>query len=212
MNISINIAKRLPPSIILSLVKTWTNTWVTDRRTAQNTSPCRLGCIGEKNIDSLDHYISCEKLHSPVRKTIRAITGIDLPINTLHNLAIPIGTDLQISPTNLACVFKAHIVLDTYQMIAGRQRKGIIKNPPPVTEIIKEAFRKLSEITPWIHHVKKLQRQMESATASNRSDAKSNLGCVTNNTDASNMRRGKKRKNPRDDNSTRSHVQKRSRN
>ena len=42
-------------------------------------------------------------------------------------------------------------------MIAGGQRKGNLKLPPPTQEIVKEAFRKLRELAPWVHHIKKLQ-------------------------------------------------------
>jgi hypothetical protein len=107
-------------------------------------------------IDSLDHYIRCEKLHSPINKTIRAVTGIDLPNNIWQNIAIPLN-DPTISPVNLACVFKAHVVLDVYQMIAGRQRKGtVINSKLVVLDLVKEGFRKLGELTPWAHHIKKL--------------------------------------------------------
>lgn len=161
MNITIEIAKKLPPSIILGLGKTWTNSLTTDRRVAQNTLPCRMDCTRHpSDIDSLDHYINCEKLHPPANKVIRDITGIDLPRTALQNLAIPNDAVPKLNPIILAGEFNAHFILDAYQMIAGRQRKGTIKNPPPVADIIKDAFRKLNDMTPWAHHViKKKERR-----------------------------------------------------
>ena len=68
------------------------------------------------------------------------------------NYAVP-----KLSPINLAGVFKVYVVLDTYQIIARRQRKGTIQNLPRVGDIINT--RKLNDITPWVHNAIKLKKK-----------------------------------------------------
>ena len=64
---TIKLTRCLLPSVGLSIIKTLTNAWTTDRRMSNPTSPCQFGCRkSPSNDDSLDHYLKCQKLHRPV--------------------------------------------------------------------------------------------------------------------------------------------------
>ena len=56
----------------------------------------------------------------------------------------------------LASIFKANVVLDVYQTIAGRQRKGNLENPTRIADIVKDVLRKLNGLIPWAYEIKKL--------------------------------------------------------
>ena len=75
-------------------------------------------------------------------------------------------------------MFKAHVALDTFQMVAGRQSKGRLGMNPPTNEVIKEAFRKLNDLTSCVYHVTKLQAKERESEATSTMRATSQLSTV----------------------------------
>jgi hypothetical protein len=208
---TITITKCLPPSVGLSIIKTWTNAWTTDRRMSNPVSPCRFGCREcPHNDDSLDHYLKCSKLHCPVAAFMKNIIGMDVGTTPCENLTFPLPHVKDDRAMRLCKIFKAHVVLDIYQITAANQRNGKAPNPPPLKAFIKEAFRKLSDLVPWVHKIN--SAQLKSSTKLNKSTKQNNqmFGCSeippssSSTPQGTNVRqptplRAKKRRNENDD-------------
>ena len=115
LNLTIDVAKKLPPSIGLSVIKTWTNAWTTDRRMSNRPSKCRFGCPSSNdNDDSLDHYLMCTRLHNPIKEHIKRITFIDFGTNTCESLTLSFAWQKEDQKRRLAKIFSNHVALDLF--------------------------------------------------------------------------------------------------
>ena len=70
-------SQQVSPSVRMSVLKTWTNSWFTSMRLHESVAlPCILGCGGE---DTLMHYLTCDYfwtlLHSAVGATVEQLTS-----------------------------------------------------------------------------------------------------------------------------------------
>jgi hypothetical protein len=66
---TLDIAKRMKPSIVLALLRTWFNGWTTSYRAHSNKVSCIFGCDAE---DRLLHYIVCQPLWSTIYEKMKS--------------------------------------------------------------------------------------------------------------------------------------------
>ena len=73
----LRISKCCGKGIILSILKTWANSWATTSRMHEDVRwPCILGCPGE--IDDLSHYLVCDRFWSGI------LAGVSAPASLIQ--------------------------------------------------------------------------------------------------------------------------------
>jgi exonuclease III len=124
----------VPPRVLAAVLRTWFNGWCTKRR-FQSSGECLFGCsLGE---DSVDHYMSCSRLHSYGCTRLRLSQGRTFADRGLSFMLL----DATASLTDAVLTRRALLVAAAYRLHCRHRRSEGFREDAVLSRALDQAVK-----------------------------------------------------------------------